>query len=119
MGALADFASAPQVSPLMELQKALDIVDEYFYFVGDGSHRYAYCCITKELGDLILEKCPGFVQGGMRMESVRCFDLEQTDLSKGPVDLEGLWSEYFQFDEIAYEKGYQTFEDFKKGEGFE
>lgn len=105
--------------PRYDLVDAIKAVDEEYYFIGDDNHRYAYCCITKELGDLILKKCPGFVQGGMRMESVRCFDLEQTDLSKGPVDLEGLWDEYFQFDEIAYEKGYQTFEDFKKGEGFE
>lgn len=121
MGALAGFASASQVSPLMELQKAIDMVDKYFYFVGDDNHRYAFCCITKELGDLLINKYPDDINNGaIRIESVVDFDLSQTDLNKGPIDFEEFWTEYLKFDDdISRSKGYRTFEDFKKGEGFE
>ena len=103
------------MSPVMNLQKAIKLVNKYFYFVGDECHNYAYGYISKELGDSLIKKYPNNINnGGLRIESVENFDLSQTDLDKSVLDLESLWYQELQYD-MEIGKGYNTFE---KQEGF-
>ena len=101
----------------MNLQKAIKLVNKYFYFVGDECHNYAYGYISKELGDSLIKKYPDINNGGLRIKSVENFDLSQTDLDKSVLDLESLWYQELQYD-MEIGKGYSTFEEWKKQEGF-
>ena len=106
---------------MSKLKDAIAEMNERYYFVGDDCHSYGFAKIDKELGDLLIEKYPDFVNnGGIRIETIEHFDLRQTDFDKPALTFEELWKEHLQYDdEISWEKGYKTFEEFKKGEGFE
>lgn len=118
---MAEFAEGGAiVDPIVQLREAIQNVDLYYYFVGDDSHEYAFCYITKELGDLLINKYPNMInQGGIRIESIKYFDLSQTDLNEDPITFEELWDKYLKYEDEIWDKDYETFEDFKKGEGFE
>ena len=108
------------IDPIMQLKEAIQNVDLYYYFVGDDNHRYAFCYITKELGDLLISKYPNIInQGSIRIESIEHFDLSQTYLDEDPITFEELWDKYLKYEDEIWDKDYETFEDFKKGEGFE
>ena len=106
------------INPIMNLQRAIKLVNKYFYFVGDDCHNYAFAYISKELGDLLIKKYPNDINnGGLRIEPVENFNLSQTDLDKSVSDLESLWYQNLQYD-MEIGKGYNTFEEWKKQEGF-
>lgn len=106
---------------MSKLKDAIDEMNEKYYFVGDDAHSYGFVKIDKELGDLLIKKYPDFINnGGTRIETIESFDLNQTDFDEPALTFEELWEKHLKYDDyISWDKGYRTFEEFKKGEGFE
>lgn len=106
---------------MSKLKDAIAEMNKKYYFVGDDWHSYGFAKIDKELGDLLIEKYPDFINnGGMRIETIESFDLNQTDFDEPALTFEELWEKHLKYnDYISWDKGYRTFEEFKKGEGFE
>ena len=104
--------------PRYDLVDAIKAVNEEYYYVGDGNHMYAFFCITKELGDLVLDKCGKALENyGTYLNGIDCYDISETDITGKPLTFEEFWNEELKY--IPDFKKYETFEDFKKGEGFE
>lgn len=114
-------SSQNQTTAKKLLLMGIDAVNEEYYYVGNDTDRYALCNIEKELGDLLIEKYPDFINnGGTRIEPIERFDLYGTNIDEPALSFEEFWEEYLRFDDdISWGKGYRTFEEFKKGEGFE
>lgn len=89
-------------------------VKEKYYGIGDGNHAYTEAFITKELGDMLINKYGDLVQ----CDGVNIHEPFYCRIIGDEVwDLQEVWDNQLRLDE-TFDK-YKSFEEFKKGEGFE